>query len=1029
MMQLPVLYAADTIQSSTQSIVELAKKQKGLILLLESDDSELMKSLGQVKGAIVENLRSDSKRIGKSPAVAGVYESQWNGTQIPSIDNNVNLLIVPDTVTVDKPEILRVLVPGGVALYKGEKLTKPQDPNTDEWTHYLHGPDNNSVSRDTKISYPRGLQWIDHPKWTRDHDATPVISCQVSAQGRVFYVFDEGPVAVIDSRVPTAPKVIARDAYNGVKLWEYNLPDWYPSNMQWGTVPVSVNRRLVAVGDKVYVTNGFKGPVIALNAATGEKVTTFKGSENTSELLVAGGCLVVGTSSQKINNKSANPENHSQKFTRAWLRSEGFGEQIAGYDVTTGNELWRHKVTYVSTLTASDGERLLYASDQGVRCVDLKTGELAWEAKGQCSKLMIRDGIVISAMKPTKQKGKKGVSGFVVQAYSVNDGKLLWEKAGKTLPTFTNCFYIPPEIFIAGGQVWLQPQKGNTIVGLDLKTGKETKSISLDGALTVGHHVRCYPAKATDNFLLLNKRGIEYVDLHGDDGVTKHDWVRGQCRMGIMPANGMTYIPPHGCNCSIESYVRGLHAMNSAPVPAPIDDSQRLLRGPAYETVTLTPSKGTDTQWPAFRQNPARTGSRSATINHTLSFKWKRSFMGTLSSVTAAGTMTFVSDKESRHVHALDIANGKTVWSFYAGARVDSPPTYSAGLVVFGAADGFVYCLNATNGELVWRFQAALGDQRHVAFGQLQSLWPCHGSVLIMDNIVYASAGQSSFLDGGIALYALDLKSGKILHKNLLKTEQIQKTTNLDTHNSRGALTDILVSDGEFIFMRQLKFDLELKQLSKFHPYEKGNEADAPRVQATSGFLDHTGNKRTFQAVSDHWAGRYSSFRAQQVAVNDGIIYGSRVHFEKGWKSPRYHVGDGTHVFAQDPFKAPEYMKKEIERHKKSSLYGLGKGKVMFGRQNKNILEWEKQIPIYASATIVAGDKLLIAGRPDRSVDDTIALAKKQAKGELWILSKKTGEVLNTIELPSPPQKDGMCIVGDTVIINSGSKLFCLSGK
>jgi len=469
--------------------------------------------------------------------------------------------------------------------------------------------------------------------------------------------------------------------------------------------------------------------------------------------------------------------------------------------------------------------------------------------------------------------------------------------------------------------------------------------------------------------------------------------------------------------------------MNSDPVPTPVDDSQRLVQGPAYDKVELSSPDAADTQWPAFRQNSARTSGRDTTIKHDLSFKWTKDFGGTLSSVTASGKLAFVSEKESRYVHALDVASGKQVWKFYAGARVDSPPTYSSGLVVFGAADGFVYCLNAANGELVWRFQAALADHRHVAFGQLQSLWPCHGSALIMDNVVYVSAGQSSFLDGGIALYALDLKSGKILHKNILKTEQIQKTTKMDTYNSRGALTDILVSDGEHIFMRQLKFDRELKQLSKFHPYEKGNEAYAPRVQASSGFLDHAGNKRTFQAVSDRWAGRYSSFRAQQVAVNDGIIYGSRVHFGKGWKSPRYHVGDGTHVFAQDPFKAPEYMNKEIDRHKKSSLYGMAKGKVDYGRQNENALEWEKKLPIYAKATIVAGDKLLIAGRPDRSVDDTIALTKNKAKGELWILSNKTGEVLNTIELPSPPQQDGMCIVGDTVIINSGSKLFCLSGQ
>ena len=53
---------------------------------------------------------------------------------------------------------------------------------------------------------------------------------------------------------------------------------------------------------------------------------------------------------------------------------------------------------------------------------------------------------------------------------------------------------------------------------------------------TPGHHIRCYPAKATDRYLLLPKRGVEFVDLKGDDHM-RHNWLRAPCGFGVIAAN------------------------------------------------------------------------------------------------------------------------------------------------------------------------------------------------------------------------------------------------------------------------------------------------------------------------------------------------------------------------------------------------------------------------------------------------------------------------------------------------------------
>ena len=46
-------------------------------------------------------------------------------------------------------------------------------------------------------------------------------------------------------------------------------------------------------------------------------------------------------------------------------------------------------------------------------------------------------------------------------------------------------------------------------------------------------------------------------------------------------------------------------------------------------------------------------------------------------------------------LYALDANSGELLWQFTAGGRIDSSPTIHNGSVLFGCADGWVYCLRA----------------------------------------------------------------------------------------------------------------------------------------------------------------------------------------------------------------------------------------------------------------------------------------------------------------------------------------------
>jgi hypothetical protein len=95
------------------------------------------------------------------------------------------------------------------------------------------------------------------------------------------------------------------------------------------------------------------------------------------------------------------------------------------------------------------------------------------------------------------------------------------------------------------------------------------------------------------------------------------------------------------------------------------------------------------------------------------------------------------------------------------GGRVDTPPTIHRGLCIFGCHDGWVYALRAKDGQLAWRTQVAPWERRMVAFGQVESVWPVIGSVVIHENVLYATAGRTTESDGGLAVVALDPATGR----------------------------------------------------------------------------------------------------------------------------------------------------------------------------------------------------------------------------------------------------------------------------
>lgn len=96
---------------------------------------------------------------------------------------------------------------------------------------------------------------------------------------------------------------------------------------------------------------------------------------------------------------------------------------------------------------------------------------------------------------------------------------------------------------------------------------------------------------------------------------------------------------------------------------------------------------------------------------------------------------------EAGFIYGLNALNGNRLWSFKTEGKIFSSPSVSLNIAVVGSTDNYIYALNALNGKLIWKYK-------------------CGKSVLgtanIYKDVVYIGASDGHFR-------ALNLKNGKVV--------------------------------------------------------------------------------------------------------------------------------------------------------------------------------------------------------------------------------------------------------------------------
>jgi len=128
--------------------------------------------------------------------------------------------------------------------------------------------------------------------------------------------------------------------------------------------------------------------------------------------------------------------------------------------------------------------------------------------------------------------------------------------------------------------------------------------------------------------------------------------------------------------------------------------------------------------------------------------------------VSAGGRVYFGSSADDK-VCCLDAATGAKQWTFFADGPVRLAPTLADGQLYFGSDDGYVYCLNASDGTLIWRFRPDCADRRIPGNGRVISSLPVRTSVVVENGVATFFLGL--FPPDDVYRVALNAETGAVV--------------------------------------------------------------------------------------------------------------------------------------------------------------------------------------------------------------------------------------------------------------------------
>ena len=165
---------------------------------------------------------------------------------------------------------------------------------------------------------------------------------------------------------------------------------------------------------------------------------------------------------------------------------------------------------------------------------------------------------------------------------------------------------------------------------------------------------------------------------------------------------------------------------------------------------------------PAWNETPALQDFWHGTYDHRSRVNVDPAFQAVV-----VGNSLYFGSSNSDKVVCLDARFGSERWTFFTGGPVRFAPAFHDGKVYLGSDDGYVYCLSATNGSVVWKEKATDSDELMFANGRMVSVCPVRTAVLVDNGVAYWGSGLFAGAQTGLNRYicAYDADNGNQIWK------------------------------------------------------------------------------------------------------------------------------------------------------------------------------------------------------------------------------------------------------------------------
>ncbi|GAB5406598.1 MAG: hypothetical protein Aurels2KO_48290 [Aureliella sp.] len=296
--------------------------------------------------------------------------------------------------------------------------------------------------------------------------------------------------------------------------------------------------------------------------------------------------------------------------------------------------------------------------------------------------------------------------------------------------------------------------------------------------------------------------------------------------------------------------------------------------------------------WPMWRADASRSASSPNSLPARFDLLWSQKFEArqqawddplnldlmtydrVFEPIVVDGRM-FVGFNDQSKLVALDTLTGKTLWTFYAEAPVRLAPAVSSNKLYLCSDDGYLYCLQASSGDLLWKFRGGPNSQHAIGNRRLSSAWPARGGPVVFEDTVYFAASIWPFM--GTFIYALDCESGDVKWVNDSTGSQYIKQPHSAPSFAGVAPQGALVATEDLLVVpggRSVPavFDRATGELKYFEINAGGKGTGGSFVTADSHyFYVHTREKGT--RAFDLKTGVKTAFTPNEPVLADGILY------------------------------------------------------------------------------------------------------------------------------------------------------------